>query len=255
LIDIKDLQVELGGKPIVKDISFRVEKGQFFALIGPNGSGKSTILKTLSRTILPQKGTIRIKDRDLQDYGRKEYAKMVATLTQHNQAITGLTVTDVVSYGRLPYKSLFRFLSHQDSQIIEKAIKSVDLECYKNRYVSEMSGGEVQRTFLASCFAQEPEVLFLDEPTNHLDIRHQYSILSQVRERVERESLTVLCVLHDINQALKFADGVAILDQGRIQALGPPEDVITQEAIGRYFGIPSRVHLSGTQRYVEFHPC
>ncbi len=252
MLELLNLSVSLGGRLVVRDVSLTVRRGEFVALIGPNGSGKSTILKAVSRTVPARSGTIRVDDREVSSFGAREYARSVSTLSQHNRAIEGLTVTDMVAYGRVPHRGLFQTAGRRDREIVERSIKEVDLAAMAERPAAQLSGGELQRVHLAASFAQEPELLMLDEPTNHLDVRHQYHILELVRRRTRDRNVAVLCVLHDINQAVQFADRVAMLDQGRIRFVGRPGEVISPETVSEVFGVGATIHHGRHGPVVEF---
>jgi iron complex transport system ATP-binding protein len=252
MLDVRDLCVDIGKTSIVRNISFTVRRGEFFALIGPNGSGKSTILKAISRIIASYRGGIFLDSRDSRDYRPREYARKVSAVSQHHRPIEGLMVREMVAYGRIPHCSLFGLPGRRDEGIIARSIDEVDLADMEHRLASTLSGGELQRVHLAASFCQEPELLLLDEPTNHLDVRHQYNILRLVRTRATEQNVAVLCVLHDINQALQFADRIAMLQGGEIRFAGTPEEIISGETVSRVFGIESRVHRGDAGPVVEF---
>lgn len=242
MVNLKELEVEISGKTIVQNINIDINKGEFLGIIGPNGSGKSTILKTISKTLKKKNGEIKIEEIHLEKYKSKEYSQFVSTLTQHNKTVEGISVWDMVSYGRIPHKSLFGTLEKHDNLIINQALKETDIFHLKDRYLHQLSGGELQRVHLASSFTQEPDLLILDEPTNHLDIKHQLNTLSIVKNRVINDKLTVLCVLHDINQAIKFADKIAMIKDGKLMFIGKPLDVINIKNIKDVFDVNVQIH-------------
>lgn len=252
MLELNNISIAIGEKTIVEEVNLFMEKGKFISIIGPNGSGKSTILKSVSKLLKTRQGDIIVEDRDIKLYGNKEYAKIVSMLSQHNKAIEGITVEDVVLYGRLPYKTMFSSITKADYNLVEEVLREADIYNLRDRVVTELSGGELQRVFLASSFCQEPELLLLDEPTNHLDIKHQYNLLNKVKERVIRDGLTVVCVLHDINQSLRFADRVVMVKDGRIKFYGKTRDVITEERIREVFEVDSVIHQVDNRSYVEF---
>ncbi len=254
MIDMNNLSLSIGDKQILHDITLTVQRGEFFAVLGPNGSGKSTLLKAISKTLNTTDGHIWVDGKRLEHYKDRGYAKKVSALHQHNRAIEGITVYEMVAYGRIPHRRLFQMSSKQDHAIIMQALEEVDLLGYKDRPVLQLSGGELQRVFLAGSFAQEPSLLLLDEPTNHLDVKHQYGILSLVRRRVDTEGLTAFCVLHDINQAIRFAHSIALVKEGRLHYTGTPSEVLNEDAIFEIFGIKSKIHTDGAAPFVEFLP-
>ena len=252
MINLKNLTVKISGKEIVKGVSFHVPRGLFFALIGPNGSGKSTVVKVLARTLEASSGEIDIMGRSHRTIPSGEYAGRLAVMSQHHDPVRGLKAYDRVAYGRIPHTGLFGILKKRDHDLIESAMKETDVWGLKDRDLSQLSGGELQRVYLAACFAQEPEILILDEPTNHLDIKHQINILSLIKQRAETTGLTVLCVLHDINQTFRFADRVGMMKEGCLKACGSPQDVINGKNIMDLYGMESHIHKIGDSVWVDF---
>lgn len=252
MLKTESVSVKIEDKFIVENISFNASKAEFISLIGPNGSGKSTIIKAISKLLPVENGKILLMDKEIGNYKAKAYAQVLSTMCQHGKAVEELTVYDMVAYGRIPYKNLFTPLSDKDNEIINQVLELVELSHFKDRSVGNLSGGEFQRVYLASCLAQEPEVLILDEPTNHLDIRHQYKILSLVKKYAKEKGLTVVCVLHDINQAIKFSDRVIIMKNGSIQHCGTPEEVITEDIISYIYGIKIKLHYDEHGMHIDF---
>ncbi|MDC7241135.1 MAG: ABC transporter ATP-binding protein, partial [Spirochaetales bacterium] len=210
------------------------------------------VVKTISRTLDPARGEIKVDGRNGKIIAPGEYARKLAAMSQHQSNIEGLKVYDRVAYGRVPHAGLFGMLKKKDHDLIRESMEETDVWHLRDRELSKLSGGELQRVCLAACFAQEPEVLILDEPTNHLDIKHQHRILSLVKRRTRKNGLTVLCVLHDINQTIRYADRIGIMKSGTLRAEGIPGEVINEKNIREIYDMNSRIHRSQDSCFVEF---
>ncbi|MGI6263011.1 MAG: ABC transporter ATP-binding protein [Succiniclasticum sp.] len=244
MIEVENLSVVLNGKTIVRDISFTAEQGKITAIIGPNGCGKSTTLKAICRINPIAGGAVRLLGRDVRDYGYKEFARQLAILTQSPQAPADLTVRDLVAMGRFPYRSFFGKATAEDRKFIDWALQETNLEAYQNRVLSTLSGGERQRAWIAMALAQNPKVLLLDEPTTYLDISHQLEVLQLLYRLNEELGLTVVLVLHDLNQAMQFAHHVVVLKEGSLVTSGYPKDIITVDLLRRVFGVVAEEAVS-----------
>lgn len=204
--------------PIVHNLSFEVEKGQFFALLGPNGSGKTTIIRLIMGALYVHSGSILIDGQDVRRYKPRELAQKVAVMTQENEMGLDFTVEEIVQLGRYPYQKsfLFRESSHHDYEIIERVMKQTKVWSFKDKPYNALSGGEKQRVLLAKALAQEPTLLLLDEPTNHLDVRHTMELLDLLKQLQIENDLTVIAILHDLNLASLYADGIGLLCGGEL---------------------------------------
>lgn len=241
MISIKNVTFKVEKKVIVNDVTCEIPKGKITTIIGPNGCGKSSLIKSIAGINKITKGEIIVDGKNRFDYGRKEFAKKVAFMLQFNSALEGMTVYDLVTYGRYPYKKRFKSLDSTDYDKIDWAIEVTNLNNYKERDISTLSGGEKQRVWLAMCLAQEPEVLILDEPTNHLDIKYQYSFLKLIEHLNETLKLTVVLVLHDIDQAARFSEYLIIMKKGVIYQTGTPEECITSENLKKVYEVEANV--------------
>lgn len=236
IIEVKNLNVSINDKPIVKDLSFSVPEHQLTAIIGPNGCGKSTTLKAISR-ILSYTGDVSFKGKDLRSFSHKEFARSLAVLTQSPQAPTDLTVYDLVEMGRFPYRSFLGRQTEDDKHYVRWALEQTGMEAMKHRLLSTLSGGERQRAWIAMALAQNPEVLFLDEPTTYLDICHQLEIM-QLLERLNKElGLTVVMVLHDLNHTLQYTQHVVVIKQGELVCEGNPKAEVTQKLLRDVYSV------------------
>jgi len=226
MVKVEKLSFSFYRTPIIKDISFSVKKGEFFCIAGANGAGKSTLLRLLARIYKPKNGKVVIKNRDIWSYSQKEFAKIVAVVSQ-SPSFEFMRVVEFVGLGRIPYfEGLQLFEKKEDKEKIERALKLCGLEKLKNSYVTKISGGERQLVFIARALAAEPQVLLLDEPLSNLDICHQERILNLLLDLKNRFDLTVVAVLHDLNIASEFCDRIMFLKEGRVVCLGKPEEVV-----------------------------
>jgi iron complex transport system ATP-binding protein len=231
MIRMEKIQCGYGPRIVLDGIDLKVKKGEFVGIIGPNGSGKTTVLRAITRLVKPMRGKIYLNDKDIYTLNHKEVAQEIAVVSQNLPVIT-MTVKEFVLLGRVPYyKNLQFFESEHDLIVADRAMTMTDIKRLKNHYMSEMSGGEVQLAFIARAIAQEPSLLLLDEPTAHLDITHQVSILDLIKRLNRQYDLTVIIVLHDLNLASEYCDRLVLMDSGRIQKAGTPEEVLTYNNI------------------------
>ncbi|MFJ2178407.1 ABC transporter ATP-binding protein [Streptomyces sp. NPDC087851] len=238
-----DLVLRYGGTPVVHGVSLALEPGRATALVGPNGSGKSTLLRALSRLHKVDDGRVTLGPRDGHPereaalLSARRFAREVTLFSQSRPAPQGLTVTEVVAFGRHPYRRGFAGLSADDRSAVEHAMDVTGVRDMAGRPVGELSGGEMQRVWLAACLAQDTGVVLLDEPTNHLDLRYQIETLDLVRDLVEEHGVAVGIVLHDLDQASRVADTLVLMRSGRVHAAGAPADVLTAENISAVYDI------------------
>lgn len=240
------LTLSYGGEPVVDDVDLRIEAGRVTALVGPNGSGKSTLLRALARLHRRQAGRVTLVDAsgdaDLDDLSPRALALRLSMLTQQRPTPAGVTVAEVVGFGRHPHRRAFRG-DAAGPAAVEHALALTGLAEVAERPVDQLSGGQVQRVWLASCLAQETGVLLLDEPTNHLDLRYQIELLDLLRDLADSHGVAIGVVLHDLNQAAAIANHIVLLDAGRVLAHGDPREVLTSPLLSRAYG----VHVEVTQ--------
>ena len=218
-------------------------------LIGPNGSGKSSLLRLLCRLRKVASGVVTLDGRDIAGVGRRELAGRLAFVEQQATTEIQLSVCDVVRLGRTPHRAALASWSAADEAAVNEALERVGLAERHDQHWHTLSGGERQRVHIARALAQEPSELILDEPTNHLDIQHQLSILGLVR----RLGITCIMALHDLNLAAMFCDEIALLHEGRLQAVGPPDEVLTAETILRIFGVAVAIGPGASgRRHIEY---
>lgn len=219
------------------NISGEIDLGKITTIIGPNGSGKSTLLGVLSKHYTPYKGSVQLDGKRLVDFKPKEFAKKVAVVHQKNSAPADMTVEKLISYGRLPYRSFFSQDKKADAKAIEWALNKTNLFAKRNHHLHTLSGGEQQRVWIALTLAQHTPFLFLDEPTTYLDIYYQYELLELIKELNTELGITIVMVLHDINQAIRYSDIIIAMKDGQIVRKGAPKQVITNELMKKVYGI------------------
>ena len=229
-----------GRKPVevFEDLSCTISKGIVTTLIGANGSGKSTLFSLLTKNLRPQTGQVLIEGEDLAKVKLSQLAKKVAVVHQRNSAPADISVEKLVSYGRVPYRKAGRVArSDEDEQMIARALEVTGLSGLAGRAVSALSDGQMQRAWIAMALAQGTGVLLLDEPTTFLDVRYQLELLDLVRELNEEQHMTIIMVLHDVNQAIQTSDEIVALGHGKILAQGKPGEVVTPELLEQVYGV------------------
>ncbi len=238
---LHDVTVGYGARSVVRGLNFSAVAHQVVALVGPNGVGKSTVLRTLSGVLAPLRGQVTLGGQVLTQFAPRERAQRVAVVPQAPVLPAGFTVAEVVMLGRAPYQSAWRPASARDCDLAWRALTFTGLTTLASRPVDELSGGERQRVALARALAQEPQVLLLDEPTTHLDLKHQAEVLRLVHGLAREHGLIVVATLHDLNQAARYADRVALLAEGALRAWGTPADVLTGDHLGPAYDAPVQV--------------
>ncbi len=226
------------GVDVVHDASMTLRPGEVTVLVGPNGSGKSTMLRTVARLQRPRTGTLVIDgDADGFSLSPREFSRRVALLTQGRPTPSGLTVRDLVEFGRYPYRGRWGREDPGGRAAVDRALALTGVEELADRGAEHLSGGQLQRVWLAGCLAQETGVLLLDEPTTYLDLRYQVELLDLMRDLADDHGIAVGAVLHDLDQAAAVADRIVLLHAGRVIADGAPEDVLTPERLTDTYGI------------------
>ncbi len=249
-MEIRHLTFSYGKNRILKDVSLSFEKGKITTVLGANGSGKSTLFKLCTRNLRPDRGVIMLEDENIFHMKRRAFAKKAAIVHQHNRVSGNITVRELVSYGRTPHIGMLRQSGEEDEKAIEWSLCVTDLKSIAHQQVTSLSGGQRQRVWIAMALAQKSEMIFLDEPTNHLDIRYQAEMLRLVRSLNQDFGLTIVMVLHDINQALRYSDNVVGLKDGEVQFFGEPSEVITSEKISDLYKIRLQTIMYGGKPYV-----
>ncbi|WP_116086521.1 ABC transporter ATP-binding protein [Tropicimonas sp. IMCC34011] len=235
------LRAGYGTRPILNDLSLNLPAGGISAIVGANACGKSTLLRCLSRLLRPDAGEVLLDGRSVRDIPTKHLARKLGLLPQSPLAPDGITVADLVSHGRHPHQGVLSRWSHADDVAVADALEATRTAELADRPVDELSGGQRQRVWIAMALAQETGILLLDEPTTFLDIAHQVEVLDLLVDLNRSRGTMIVMVLHDLNLAARYAGHLVAMLDGRIEAAGAPEKVLTETMVERVFGLRSVV--------------
>ena len=239
-LEARGASIGYGDRHVIEGLDVAIPDGSFTVIIGPNACGKSTLLRSLARLLPPTSGRIVLDGDDIRSRPTREVARTIGLLPQTAVAPEGITVVDLVSRGRYPHQGLLQQWSAEDERAVRAALQATSTEDLAKRRVDELSGGQRQRVWIAMVLAQETPLVLLDEPTTFLDIAHQIELLELCR-RLHLEGRTLVAVLHDINQAARYATHLIAMRDGDVVAEGTPTEVVTAELVERVFGVRSRV--------------
>ena len=229
-------------KEFIQDLSLEFKSGEITTILGPNGSGKSTLLHMMSTYLKPKSGKIYLGDKDLGKLKQKEIAKYISCVYQENEAPDDITVRDLVSFGRSIYSSVKKEDKEENKRMIDFALKATGIEEIQDKKVVNLSGGQKQRAFIAMSLAQNTEVLLLDEPTTYLDIYHQIEILEVVKSLNEKYNITIVMVLHDLNQAINYSHNIVIMKNGNLIKQGKATEVLNEQTIKDVYNVSGYIH-------------
>lgn len=249
-MEVKNVDFSYGRNKVLDNISFKVERGMITTIIGANGCGKSTLFGIMTKNLKPQRGSVLLGGTDIASIPLKSFARRAAIVHQYNTAPPDTTVETLVSYGRLSHRRFGRGAKEEDEREIQRALSATGTAELSGCRISELSGGQRQRVWIAMALAQNTEILFLDEPTTYLDIRYQIDILRLVKSLNREFGMTIIMVLHDINQSAYYSDRIAAMKDGRITAYGTPDEVITEEVLHETYGIRPEIVNTGGKRFV-----
>lgn len=241
VLEVRDVSAGYDKKLVLEDFNLTIPAGEITAIVGPNGCGKTTLLHTLSRVLKAKYGAMMIDGKDILTMNTKHVAKRLSLLPQASSSPEGLTVYELVSYGRHPHKNPFEGLNQTDYDNIDWAIDVTGIRKFTDRPAGELSGGQKQRVWLAMALAQNTDIILLDEPTTYLDMKFQMEILNLLKKLNETAHKTIVMVLHDINHASRFSDSMIAMKEGEILKLGRPEAVMTESILGQIFEIDAQI--------------
>ena len=247
-IKAENINITLEKNNILKGINIEVDNKEVVGIIGPNGSGKSTLLKCIYRVLKPNDGAILLDSVDIKDMPVKESSKRLAVLFQHNNYNFDFTVKDIVLMGRSPHKKFMERDNKEDYNIVNEALKKVDMLEFKDRSFQSLSGGEQQRVILARALAQQPQCLILDEPTNHLDIKYQLQLMRIVKSL----NIEVIAAIHDLNIAAMYCDKIYVLKDGKIVKFGKTNEVLTKKLIKDVYEVDADVIVNQGMVHISY---
>lgn len=247
-IKTENIKMTLDKNEILKGINIEVDKGEVIGIIGPNGSGKSTFLKCIYRVLKPSSGVIKLDNVDMRNLSVKESSKSLGVLSQHNDYNFDFTVKDMVLMGRSPHKKFMERDNKEDYDIVNDALRKVDMLELKDRSFQSLSGGEKQRVILARALTQQPKCLILDEPTNHLDIKYQLQIMRIVKSL----KIEVIAAIHDLNIAAMYCDKIYVLKNGEVVSYGTPKEVLTKKLIKDVYEVDSEVSIKDNRVHITY---
>ena len=238
IFTVKNLSFAYGKHQVLQGLDVSLREGKITTLIGANGCGKSTLFNLMTKNLKPDQGEIQFRGQDIAHLRLKDFAKEVAIVHQYNTAPPDLTVEKLVGYGRTPYHTLgLSGDPQQDEEKIRWALEITHTVKLKDKPVAELSGGQKQRVWIAMALAQDTKVLFLDEPTTYLDVRYQLQILKLIQKLNREYGITIVMVLHDINQSLYYSDEIVAMKGGKIIAQGEPECILTGELVKEVYDV------------------
>ena len=242
IFTVKDLSFAYAKQPVLQELNVQFREGKITTLIGANGCGKSTLFHLMTKNLKPNAGKILLEREDIQSIRPRDFARQVSIVHQYNTAPADLSVEKLVSYGRTPYHTMgISSNPKEDEEKIRWALEITHTQKHKDKPVMELSGGQKQRVWIAMALAQGTKTLFLDEPTTYLDIRYQLQILQLIRTLNREYGITIIMVLHDINQSLYYSDEIVAMKGGKMIAQGQPEEIVTPDLIREVYGVDLKI--------------
>jgi iron complex transport system ATP-binding protein len=246
-IQTNNLTFAYKDKPVLDGVSLLVERGEMVGILGPNGSGKTTLLKIFS-AVLKGRGEVKVNNRSIETYGKRELSRLFAVVPQESQILFPYTVAEIVLMGRASYHNPLALEGKQDLEVARASMELTDSLPFSDRYLHELSGGEKQRVIIARALAQEPKILLLDEPSAFLDLKHQVQVFELMRRLNREHKLTIVAALHDLNLAALFFPRLVMLRDGKVYRDGTPRDVLTEETIEEVYGVHVKIQLDSSGR-------
>ncbi|MFE8700718.1 ABC transporter ATP-binding protein [Cytobacillus sp. FJAT-54145] len=251
MVEVKNISKSYGNKPVVEDVSVNIPKGKITSFIGANGAGKSTLLSMVSRLIPRDKGQVLLDGKDITSYKSNDLAKTISTLKQSNNVNIRITIRELVSFGRFPYSQ--GRLRQEDWDRVNEAIQYMELVELQDKFIDQLSGGQLQRAYIAMVLAQDTEYILLDEPLNNLDMKHSVQIMKALRKMVDDLGKTIIIVIHDINFASCYSDYIVALKHGKVIREGSTEEIISNEVLKEVYEMDFQINqIDGNRICVYF---
>jgi iron complex transport system ATP-binding protein len=247
-LTVKDVQFNYASVAVLKDVNMEVAAAEILGVVGPNGAGKTTLLRCIDRILTPQKGCILLDARDIKKLSRMELARGIGYIPQSISQVFPATVFDAVLMGRRPH--IGWQASEKDLEKVLETLHLLQIEDLAMREINELSGGQLQKVFIARALAQEPAVLLLDEPTSNLDIKHQLEVMGIIKTIVKEKSISAIMAIHDLNLAARYADRIVMMNSGTIVSAGDPVSVLTRDNIKRVYGVDATVNYNSGKPYI-----
>jgi iron complex transport system ATP-binding protein len=247
-LKVKDVEFSYASVPVLKNICIELAESEVLGVVGPNGAGKSTLIRCIDGILAPQKGSILLDGRDINEMHLMELAKRMGYIPQSTPQVFPATVFDTVLMGRRPHLSWRS--SDKDAEMVLDMLQMLNIEEFAMRDINELSGGQQQKVFIARALTQEPDVLLLDEPTSNLDIRHQLEVMDIIKNIVIEKQLSAIMAIHDLNLASRYSDRILMMNGGSIFAEGKPSSVLTPENIRRVYGVEAEVKNNNGRPYI-----
>lgn len=248
MINLSGVYKKYNGVTALAISELEIPENKLIGIIGPNGSGKSTLLSCIANSIKPTSGNIFIDGIEVRRYDRIEFAKKISIMNQSTDVNLNLTIEDLVSFGRYPYSK--GNLTWEDMEIVNDAIYNTGIDHIRNKYITQVSGGERQRALVSLLLAQQSKYILLDEPLNNLDMKSSVQLMDLLRNIVHNNGVTVIIVLHDINFAMNYADSLILMNKGQIAHHGSPESIRTNGIMSEIYGIPIDIMLTNNSKYI-----
>jgi len=247
-LKIKEVEFSYTSVPILKDVCIELAVSEMLGVVGPNGAGKSTLIKCIDRILKPQRGSILLDGRDIKEMRLMELAKKMGYIPQSGHHSFPATVFDTVLMGRRPHLSWRA--SERDTEKVLETLQMLNIEELAMRDINELSGGQLQKVFIARALAQGPDVLLLDEPTSNLDIKHQLEVMDIIKNIVREKKISAIMAIHDLNLASRYADRIIMMNSGKIFAAGNPNSVLTPDNIKWVYGVEATVNYNDGRPYI-----
>ena len=251
MVEVKQVSKQYGQKNVVENITVEIKKGKITSFIGPNGAGKSTLLSMVSRLVKKDAGEIIIENQEVSEWKSNELAKKMSILKQSNNIDIRITIKDLVSFGRFPYSQ--GRLTTEDWERVKEALRYMRLEDIQDKYIDQLSGGQLQRAYIAMVLAQDTEYILLDEPLNNLDMKHSVEIMKALRKMVDELHKTVVIVLHDINFASVYSDYIVALKDGKIVKEGTTGEIMSSSVLKEVYDMDIRIETINQQKICIFY--